>query len=40
MKKSELASKLIEKGECNIFKNWHDHTGVSAEDFIAAVKWL
>lgn len=40
MKKSELARKLVEKGECNIFTNWHDHTGVSAEDFIAAVKWL
>ena len=34
------AIKLVTSGESKIFKNWHEFTGVSMEDFIEALEWL
>ena len=40
MKRFERAKKIVEAGESKIFKNWHEFTGVSMEDFIKALEWL
>lgn len=36
----EIAKKIVEAGDSKIFKNWHEHTGVSKEDFLAGIEWL
>lgn len=38
--KFDIIKEKVEKGKCQIFNNWHEFTGVSAEDFLNGVKWL
>lgn len=40
--RTELEIKVwkVQTGQSRIFKNWHEHAGVSQEDFIKALEWL
>ena len=38
--KYAIVERIVKKGESKVFSNWHEHTGVSEEDFLAGVKWL
>lgn len=36
----ELIERIVKSGNSKVFKNWHEHTGLSQEDFLAGMKWL
>lgn len=36
----EIKKMIVEKGESAIFKNWHEHEGITMEDFLEGLKWL
>lgn len=31
---------LVVTGKSRIFKNWHEHVGVTQEDFLEALEWV
>ena len=35
-----IAKKIVEAGDSRIFKNWHEFTGISQQDFLDGLKWL
>lgn len=36
----DIKKKIVEAGNSKIFNNWHEHTGLSKEDFLAGLAWL
>jgi len=32
--------RIVQKGESRIFNNWHEHAGVSVDDFLRELEWL
>lgn len=36
----ELIERIVKSGNSKVFKDWHEHTGLSQEDFLAGMKWL
>lgn len=32
--------KIVESGQSLVFNNWHEHAGITMEDFIRELEWL
>jgi hypothetical protein len=35
-----IKERLVREGKSKVFKNWHEHTGVSMDDFLEALRWV
>ncbi len=36
----DIKKKIVESGNSEVFKYWHENAGISMEDFLAELKWL
>jgi len=36
----ETKKRIVEQGASRVFNNWHHFTGISKEDFLAALEWV
>ena len=40
MNNFEIMEKIVREGNSKIFKDWHEHAGITEEDFLTELKWL